>query len=190
MIWWDSTLSSGDVWSAEIRVKNFALTPALSQKEREHVLVLFSRMKKNRQRIVWWVILAGVIIFHTTGIKPAVYGEFGPSEWVFSNYVDYTPEAVQQALDDKNDVVIYFGANRCPTCTGFEKRLLSTLDQIPDDLMIFAADVDRDTEAKAEYSVRVQSTTVYLWDSWEILTTRVARDHSLGDILGVIWENL
>lgn len=143
-------------------------------------------MKKNWQRIAWFVILAGVIIFHTTGIKPAVYGEFGPTNWAYTNYVDYTPESLQSALDNDKDVVIYFGANRCPTCTRFEKSLLGTIDDVPESLMILAADIDRDTDAKSMYGVRTQSTTVYLDSDGWLRTVRVARDHSLEDIVEVI----
>jgi hypothetical protein len=52
--------------------------------------------------------------------------------------------------------------------------------------MIFAADVDRDEQAKQTYGVRSQSTTVYLWNNWETLERRVARDHSLWDIVRVV----
>jgi len=69
---------------------------------------------------------------------------------------------VTDALSADKDVVIYFGANRCPTCTNFEKKILNEIDQIPTDVIIFAADIDRDTEAKQQYGVRSKSTTVYL----------------------------
>ena len=131
--------------------------------------------------IVWWIFL-----FHTTGIKPAVYGEFGPTAWVSDQYVDYSEQAVAWALDQQKDVVIYFGANWCPTCTRFEDKMMGSLSDIPENIMIFAADVDRDEQAKQTYGVRSQSTTVYLWNNWETLERRVARDHSLWDIVRVV----
>jgi len=143
-------------------------------------------IKTHRKSILWTLVIVWVVLFHTTGIKPAVYGEFGPSVWEFNNYVDFTPDAVTDALSADKDVVIYFGANRCPTCTNFEKKILNEIDQIPTDVIIFAADIDRDTEAKQQYGVRSKSTTVYLWDDGEVLTTRVARDHNLGAILSTL----
>jgi len=115
-----------------------------------------------------------------------VYGEFGPEAWISDQYVDYTPEAVAWALAQDKDVVIYFGANWCPVCTRFEEKMMGTLTSIPENVQIFAADVDRDEEAKSLYGVRSQSTTVYLWKKWEILEMRVARDHSLSDIVSTL----
>jgi hypothetical protein len=39
---------------------------------------------------------------------------------------------------------------------------MGSLSDIPENIMIFAADVDRDEQAKQTYGVRSQSTTVYL----------------------------
>jgi len=143
-------------------------------------------MKKIPRTLVSLVVLAGVILFHTTGIKPAVYGEFGPAVWAHAQYQDYTSEAVTTALAKDQDVVIYFWANRCPTCTRFEKKLLSDVDNIPANVMILAADIDRDTEAKQHYWVRSQSTTVYLDNDGNVRDVRVARDHSLQHILSAL----
>lgn len=149
---------------------------------------IYHMFKNNRKFILWLLVVGWVILFHTTGIKPAVYGEFGPTAWVSTQYVDYTAAWVDQALAAEQDVVIYFGANRCPTCTWFEKRLTQVLDQIPPSIKIFAADVDRDTAAKQLYGVRSQSTTVYLWDDGEVLTKKVARDHTLEHILTTLQD--
>lgn len=143
-------------------------------------------MKKHLSWLLPLILLWWVILFHTTGIKPAVYGEFGPEVWVSQNYVDYSEQAVEWAVAQGKDVVIYFGANWCPTCTRFEDKVMAGLSSIPENLIIFAADVDRDQAAKEMYGVRSQSTTVYLGKNWEMLDRRVARDHSVWDIVAVV----
>ncbi len=139
-------------------------------------------MKKLRSRLPL-IIVAWIIIFHTTGIKPVVYGEFGPSLWEYEQYEDYTSESFEAALASSENVVVYVWANRCPTCTRFEESLLSTIDQIPDDLTILAADIDRDTHLLASYGVRSQSTTLYFDKQGSLLKKQVARDHNLNNIL-------
>lgn len=142
-------------------------------------------MKNIRTR---WplIILAGIIIFHTTGIKPAVYWEFGPGDWTYEQYTDYTSWSLAQAKEDSHYIVIYFGANWCPTCKRFEKKLLEVVDQIPSNITILAADIDRDEALVKEYGVQVQSTTVYLDKDWILLKKNRWGDHSLQDILNTI----
>ncbi len=129
------------------------------------------------------LVLAWIIIFHTTWIKPAVYGEFGPGEDTYAQYVDYNKTSLAKAIESSENTVIYFWANRCPTCTKFEKNLLSTIDQIPSNLTILAADIDRDTQLTQEYNVLSQSTTVYLDTNGTFIQKKVWRDHSLEDIV-------
>ncbi len=150
------------------------------------IFIYLYDMKSNRIWILTLVVLAWIIIFHTTGIKPAVYGEFWPEPGISERYVDYNAEAVSASIQQEKDVIIYFGANWCPTCTRFEKNVMKELSSIPENMIIFAADVDRDTEAKQMYWVRSQSTTVYVWKEWEVLEKRVARDHSIWDIVSVV----
>lgn len=152
---------------------------------KSNIFTLYVPMKfiKNRWRLI---IIAGVIIFHTTWIKPAVYGEFWPGENTNTQYIDYNEWSLAKALWSSEHTVIYFWANRCPTCKRFEKKLLWGLDQIPSNLTILAADIDRDTQLMKKYSVLSQSTTVYLDKNGKLLLKQVWRDHSLNDILSTI----
>gem|GEM_PF-4370752 len=60
---------------------------------------------------------------------------------------------------------------------------MSTVNQIPKDLTILAADLDRDTGFLATHGVRYQSTTLYFDSDAKLLTKRVGRDHNLASIV-------
>ncbi|PIR59169.1 MAG: hypothetical protein COU69_02165 [Candidatus Pacebacteria bacterium CG10_big_fil_rev_8_21_14_0_10_56_10] len=77
-------------------------------------------------------------------------------------YVTYSAAAVDQALADGKRSVLFFHANWCPTCRSAERDILKNMDQIPEDVVIFKTDFDRERQLKQEHGVVAQHSFVVL----------------------------
>lgn len=83
---------------------------------------------------------------------------------------------------------LYFHADWCPKCVALNKDIESNADQIPEDLVIFKVDFDREEELKQNYGVRFQ-TTVLRVDSQgdpEREFVGATEGHTLDELLGIL----
>ena len=73
-------------------------------------------------------------------------------------YVDYSPAAYAAAAGKKR--VLYFYATWCPTCSVANEDFTVNAAQIPEDIVIFRTDYDKETALKTKYAITYQHTFV------------------------------
>jgi len=73
-------------------------------------------------------------------------------------YVEYSPEAFAAAEGQRR--AIFFYASWCPTCRPSDAEFRSETSRIPEDVVLFRANYDTETELKERYGVTYQHTFV------------------------------
>jgi len=76
--------------------------------------------------------------------------------------------------------VLFFHADRCPSCVRAEKNFLAS--GIPQDLNLIKVDYDDNPELKELYGIRSQTSYAYVNSDWTLIDTRVW-SMTVGDIL-------
>ncbi len=84
-------------------------------------------------------------------------------------YLDYLPETYQKLSSIKR--VLFFHANWCPTCRAAEKDFLANEKGIPDGIVVFKLDYDKESELKKTYGITYQHTFVQVDANGEILSS-------------------
>jgi thiol-disulfide isomerase/thioredoxin len=74
----------------------------------------------------------------------------------------YSRSQFQNALNAWVTVVLYFSADRCPTCQLLTTALEADQFAFPDDLLVLSIDFDTQTDLVAEYGVARQHTLIVL----------------------------
>lgn len=87
-----------------------------------------------------------------------------------AKYLDYTPE-LQAELDGNQAYGIFFHAPWCPQCQLLESQIESNLKDLPNSITILKADYDSQTDLKAKYDIRIQSTVVAINKDGEVTST-------------------
>jgi len=82
-------------------------------------------------------------------------------------YAEYTSENLTQAQQDKKDTVLFFHADRCPTCVAIENKINE--EWLPEDLTILKVDYDNATELKKKYRILTQSSFAYIDENEELI---------------------
>lgn len=85
-----------------------------------------------------------------------------------SRYVEYSKEEFDKASDKKR--IYFFHAAWCPSCRVAENEILSNLEAIPEDIVIFKTDYDSERELKNKYGVIYQHTFVQVDENGEEIT--------------------
>jgi thiol:disulfide interchange protein len=80
-----------------------------------------------------------------------------------SQYIPYSPEAVAAATGKRK--LLFFYASWCPTCKVLNRDLLENERPLPEDLVIFKTDYDREVLLKQKYNITYQHTLVLIDDS-------------------------
>jgi thioredoxin 1 len=75
-----------------------------------------------------------------------------------SRYVDHSKTAFDAAKGKKR--VYFFYASWCPTCKAANTELTENLDGIPQDVVLFKTDYDKEVELKKKYGITYQHTYV------------------------------
>jgi len=117
--------------------------------------------------------------------SPDVAGEvsaYGPDVET-DGYQRYDEAKVQAALDAGDNVVIFFGATRCPPCVALNKDIEANSDLIPENVSIFAADFDEDEALKTKYEVTKKHTSIYLAPDGSVKLKNTSKEHKLDHIL-------
>lgn len=84
--------------------------------------------------------------------------EFG--EAAEYNYRPYSVGEFEEEADSKR--VLFFYATWCPSCKMADADILSQIEEIPDDVVIYKVDYDTETELKEKYAVTYQHTFVWV----------------------------
>ncbi|MFN3266775.1 MAG: thioredoxin family protein [Deinococcales bacterium] len=77
-----------------------------------------------------------------------------------SNYLEYSKEAFDKASSAKR--VLFFAASWCPSCRSADKNFNENLKKIPENVMIFKTDYDKETALKTKYKITRQHSFVYV----------------------------
>jgi len=72
----------------------------------------------------------------------------------------FTEYSEAKLADSDGDVVLFFGANWCPTCVSLEKDINANSDKIPADLTIMRLEYNTNDELEEKYGVTYQHTLV------------------------------
>lgn len=73
-------------------------------------------------------------------------------------YQDYSEDSFKNAIDKKR--VLFFYASWCPTCRSADKEISKNLNQIPDNVIVFKTNYDKEKELKLRYGISYQHTFV------------------------------
>jgi thiol-disulfide isomerase/thioredoxin len=87
------------------------------------------------------------------------------------SYVDYSPQAVEQAQGVK---ILFFHAPWCPQCRALEASIKDST--LPDGVTIFKVDYDSNQELRQRYGVTLQTTLVRVDDDGNKVSSYVAYD--------------
>lgn len=95
-------------------------------------------------------------------------------------YIDYNESNLGS---EKN--VIFFAASWCPSCRELDRNLLSSINEIPDDLIIHKADFDDEVGLRQKYGVTLQHTFVQVDQNGELIKSwnGLYKTYSLSEIL-------
>ena len=75
-----------------------------------------------------------------------------------SRYVDYSAAAYESASNQKR--VLYFYATWCPTCSVANQDFTANSSQIPENVIIFRTNYDKELDLKRKYAITYQHTFV------------------------------
>jgi thiol:disulfide interchange protein len=78
-----------------------------------------------------------------------------------SNYLDYS-EANLTTAHENGQVVLFFAANWCSSCTILDDELINSSSKLSPNVTVLKADFDNNRELKRKYNVLVQHTLVVL----------------------------
>lgn len=121
---------------------------------------------------IWWVILAFVLVLF--GIQ-TLTTQSATQETEISNtvvyawgiYTDYTgPDSIPAEWD----TVLFFHADRCPTCNQAQSVFQ---DWLPEGVTILKVDYDEEEELKAKHQILTQTSYVYVAPDGEQIKRRV-----------------
>lgn len=73
-------------------------------------------------------------------------------------YVDYFENSFAAASGKKR--VYFFYATWCPTCKASNADIVANLDKIPEGVVVFKTDYDKETKLKKQYGITYQHTFV------------------------------
>lgn len=83
------------------------------------------------------------------------------SDWM---YTEYSETKLAKA---KWNIVLFFSATWCPSCTSTNTNLKS--EKIPDGLTIFKVDYDTNTSLRQKYGILSQHTFVQVDNKWNMI---------------------
>lgn len=63
-------------------------------------------------------------------------------------------------MADGKKVALFFHASRCPSCRSLDKDINASLDELPENTVVFKIDYDTSSELKKKYAVTSQHTIV------------------------------
>lgn len=75
-----------------------------------------------------------------------------------SRYADYSKNLFEAAKGKKR--ILYFHADWCSTCRPLDRELQAMMDKIPQDVVIFKTNYDREISLKQIYAITYQHTFV------------------------------
>lgn len=136
-------------------------------------------------KIIFFVILCIIVLVWYMMIQKKkwlqqtwVWNKFLYSWWA---YIDYDPANIPQT----GDIVLFFHADRCPTCRQAEINFLA--EGIPSHLTIIKVNFDKAIELKTKYQILTQTSFAYIHTDGTLIKRRIGWLH-ITDIISKIKE--
>lgn len=77
-----------------------------------------------------------------------------------TKYIDYSEKTLSAAASDYK--VLFFYASWCTLCRGVDSGLTENTDEIPDNVLVFKVDYDKEKKLKKQYGISQRHTFVVL----------------------------
>lgn len=103
-----------------------------------------------------------------------------------SRYVDYKVGIVTEMVKSGKSVVLFFHADRCPTCVSLNKDIKNNLKVIPNDVVIVKANYDTSKNLKKLYKVKSQNALVVVNKKGKIVARSKWATTTLKDLLKLV----
>lgn len=91
------------------------------------------------------------------------------SETMFEGYQEYSLTAFESSKDKER--IYFFHASWCSTCREADNAITSAVDQIPENVVIFKTDYDKELDLKKKYGITYQHTFVLVDENGEKIKT-------------------
>ena len=96
----------------------------------------------------------------------------------------YTVNSIQNQIQDRPAVMLYFSAPTCNVCHALKPKLFEAVEQHFDQFEIISIDISESPEIASHYSVFAIPTLVVFLDGREFL--RKSRHMSVGEVIEAI----
>ncbi len=100
-----------------------------------------------------------------------------------SGYEDWDEKYLEYAKD--NNVVLFFYAPWCPTCKVLNDNLNTSIDDVPNNLLLLKTNYDSEKELKKKYGVTYQHTLVQVDENGDMIK-KWSNSYTLDDIVSEI----
>lgn len=128
-------------------------------------------------------ILTSILLLFAAWCQNSNSWLFGAKESGTVRYQHAGSGHIERALASDDNLVLFFGSVRCPSCRALDQDIAMHVSQIPDDLRIITFDFDNDVVWKTKYKILSTHTLVYL-DSSDVEVARsVKREKTLAAIV-------
>lgn len=105
---------------------------------------------------------------------------------MMSRYLDYAPWIVSKYVKAGKTVVLFFHANRCPTCVSLDKDVMDNMKKIPENVVIIKANYDTAKNLKKLYKIKSQNSLVVVNKKGKIVARSKGATTTLKDLLALI----
>lgn len=103
-----------------------------------------------------------------------------------SHYLNYSTWIVTKLTKEGKTVVLFFHADRCPTCVSLDKDIKNKLKNIPESVVIVKANYDTAKNLKKLYKVKSQNALVVVSKKGKIVARSKGATTTLKDLLALI----
>lgn len=103
-----------------------------------------------------------------------------------TRYIDYKAGIITESVKSGKSVVLFFHADRCPTCVSLDKDIQNNLKTIPSDVVIVKANYDTAKNLKKLYSVKSQNALVVVNKKGKIVARSKGSTTTLKDLLKLV----
>lgn len=133
--------------------------------------------------IVWLLFIALFLWIYSSSLDTKTDIPIWEKMYTWGSYLEYTDGLIESL---SWDIVLFFHADRCPTCRAAEKNFEES--GIPMWLHIIKADFDTESALRVKYNVLTQTTFVHVQQDGTLIKRRIGWI-TIDDILTKIKEN-
>lgn len=100
-----------------------------------------------------------------------------------SQYLEYSSWIVTKLTKEGKTVVLFFHADRCPSCVSLDKDIKNNLKNIPESVVIVKANYDTAKNLKKLYKIKSQNALVVVSKKGKIVARSKGATTTLKDLL-------